>query len=114
MNSSAASRNPATPHLYYLVDGSRHLVVLDARDGRVVRNVSYWDTYDWLSSIAVDSHGYVYLVASKCRGWLPRQSQSWIAFSSNARLVHSSVLLTVLYCSLLLRLRNVLPSEGVR
>ena len=60
----AASRNPATPQLVYLVDASRHVLLLDSRDGRVVQNASYWELDLYLNAIAVDSRGYVHLVAT--------------------------------------------------
>ena len=59
----ATSRNPATPHLYYAVDGTHQIIVIDSRDGRVVRNVSYFDSQHWLGAITVDSRDYVYVFA---------------------------------------------------
>ena len=59
----AISRNPATPYLLYVVDGSSRLIALDARDGRVIRNISYVDSREWFGNIAVDNRGYVYALA---------------------------------------------------
>ena len=62
--SFAASRNPATPHLYYIVDSVSRVLAIDGRDGRIVSNSSYFfDPFLYLGDIAVDSRGYVYVAA---------------------------------------------------
>ena len=63
VNDFAASRNPATPHLYYVVDGNHLILAIDSRDGRVARNVSFLDTNHWLGHIAVDNRDFVYVTA---------------------------------------------------
>ena len=64
VSSFAASRNPATPHLYYVVDNGRHVVQLDARDSRAVSNASFWAVDHRLGNIATDSSGHVFVVAN--------------------------------------------------
>ena len=59
----ACSRNPATPYLYYLLDGPRHIAVLDSRDGHLVRNESlYVDSLFYNARIAVDSRDNVFVL----------------------------------------------------
>ena len=60
----ATSRNPDTPHLYYLVDGNKHLLALDSRSGRVIQNITHWDVRHSMRSIATDSRGYVHVVST--------------------------------------------------
>ena len=59
----ATSQDPSGRNQYYIIDGHRHIVVIDAVDGRVIRNVSFTDQYHWLGRIAVDRRGYVFVTA---------------------------------------------------
>ena len=59
----AASRNPSTPWLLYVVDGRRHVVAIDARDGSTVYHSDWLDGGHSLSRIAVDSRNYVLVTA---------------------------------------------------
>ncbi|MCJ1297047.1 hypothetical protein MMC34_008616 [Xylographa carneopallida] len=64
VSSFAASRNPSTLHLYCILDNGRHVVQLDARDGRSVANASFWAVHHRLSNMATDSSGRVFVVAN--------------------------------------------------
>ena len=60
------SPDPATAHLLYVLDGNLNVVVVDARDGRVVRSAAIgFDAANGrgfdLYAIAVDSRGYVFV-----------------------------------------------------
>ena len=65
----APSPTPSTANLLYVIDGQQSLVVVDARDGCVVRSVSFAAAAFQLFEIAVDSRGYVFVTAYRLHSW---------------------------------------------
>ena len=63
VNDFAASRNPSTPYLHYILDGIHAVTAIDARDGRAVQNVSFVNATLYMAAIAVDSLNHVFVLA---------------------------------------------------
>ena len=64
----APSPDPRTAHLVYVLDGQRDVVLVDSRDGRIVRSANFTNRDGhYLFEIAVDSHGFVLVTATTAR-----------------------------------------------
>ena len=85
----APSPAPSTGHLIYVLDGQFGVVLVDARDGGMLRNASFAGAAFYLDQIVVDSRGYVFVTTWPFRNVDPSASSQLLVFNSGLTQLHN-------------------------